>query len=71
MIDGISDGEAYASDTTESIWTAGIDHPNHAKFGHWSSRIECHGATKEEAEELRDFVLEASKTARRLALAAG
>jgi len=53
-----SDGEAYESNTSEGIWTAGIDFP-HPRLTTWHSRIECHGESKKEAEELRDATLAA------------
>lgn len=46
--------EAYCVDRDaelEGIFTAGID------IGDWMSRIECHGASKAEAEALRSYVM--------------
>lgn len=46
--------EAYCVDRdaeVEGIFTAGID------IGEWMSRIECHGDSKEAAEELRALVM--------------
>ena len=61
-----SDGEAYESNDVEGIWTAGINLPfrpgsiySRSMDPVWNSRIECHGESKEDAEELRDAVLEA------------
>lgn len=60
----VSDGEAYESNQSEGIYTAGIDLPfrpesifSRSMDKVWSSRIECHGESKEDAEELRDAVL--------------
>lgn len=60
----VSDGDAYESNEAEGIWTAGIDMPfksesifNRSMEKVWHSRIECHGESKEDAEALRDLVL--------------
>jgi len=54
-----SDEDAYESNCSEGIWTAGINtpHPN-PKLGTWDARIECHGESKESAEQLRDQILD-------------
>lgn len=66
--DTFSDGDAYESNYSEGIYTAGISmgfHENSHFAGSmdktWSSRIECHGESKEDAEKLRDAVLAAIK----------
>lgn len=63
----VSDGTAYETDTS-GIYTAGIDMPFNAgskslsrNDNIWHSRIECHGESQAEAEELRDAVLAAIK----------
>lgn len=65
-IQAVSDGDAYESNESEGIWTAGIDIPfksesifSRSKGDMWQSRIECHGESKEDAEALRDAVLSA------------
>lgn len=59
-----SDGIAFESNDVEGIWTAGINLPfrpesifSRSMNEVWHSRIECHGESKEDAEELRDAVL--------------
>jgi|SRR6185312_50923 len=49
-----SDEDAYESNVAEGIWTAGI---NVLQSKRWDAKIECHGESKEAAEQLRDFVL--------------
>jgi len=68
-----SDGDAYESNDVEGIWTAGISLPfgpesifSRSKDPIWYSRIECHGESKEDAEELRDAVLTAVSNPERL-----
>lgn len=68
-----SDGDAYESNESEGIWTAGINLPfrpesifSRSKDSVWHSRIECHGESKEDAEELRDAVLTAVSNPERL-----
>lgn len=53
-----SDEDAYESNVCEGIWTAGINAP-HRGHGTWDDQIECHGESKEAAEQLRDAVLAA------------
>ena len=68
IIEATSDGDAYESNEAEGIWTAGISMP-HKPESHfrnsmdniWSSKIEYHGESKQDAEELRDAILAAIK----------
>lgn len=66
--DAFSDGDAYESNDSGGIYTAGISMGFREKSKYtgsmdktWMSRIECHGESKEDAEELRDAVLAAIK----------
>ena len=73
LIQATSDGDAYESNESEGIWTAGINLPfrpesifSRSMDPVWNSRIECHGESKEDAEELRDAVLTAVSNPERL-----
>lgn len=66
--DVFSDGDAYESDDSEGIWTADISMPHkpeslfrNSMDNIWSSKIECHGESQQDAEGLSDAILAAIK----------